>query len=310
VVKIKCEYVRRSWSTLPNKLNNICNKKIRKKVKILHLKNNDFEGVKNVIKLGQCKNKFLELDLIKLNENSSIELKTKDFEEVLVVQQGTCEVKTEDKNKKLLGKRSDVFNGKAEALYLPDGNTIKLYAKTDFKAVLCRARSNRKGNIVFLPSEKIFVESRGAYNWKREIHTIVGKDFPSQRIHVGETYNISGSWSGIPPHRHCNNNFPLETYTEEIYLFRTDPSKGFGILRIYDESEQYDELFTVKDEDIVFFEKGFHPVVGVAGCRIYYLWLMAGELKEIRSIDDPNFNWMQNAEKIFDEISTERIKYK
>jgi 5-deoxy-glucuronate isomerase len=271
-------------------------------ISIFHFKNEDFEGIKKVFDIGQYENNFLGLDIIKLKENSSVELQSDKFEAVLVVQEGICEIRINNQDKITVGKRMDVFEGKAEAVYIPDGDKVNLFTKTKFTAVFCKAKSNKKGNCIFIPSEKIFVETRGASNWKREVHTIIGQDFPSERIVVGETFNKSGCWSGIPPHKHDKQNLPWETYTEEAYLFRTKPKNGFGIFRIYDESEKYDELYTVKDEDIVFFEKGYHPVVGVPGCRLYYLWLMAGERKEIKSVNDSNYNWLSNMEYVLNDF--------
>ena len=51
--------------------------------------------------------------------------------------------------------------------------------------------------------------------------------------------------------------------------------------------------------------EGYHPVVAGPGYRLYYLWVLAGERRELLPKDDPNA-WLKNCEPIVKEIIGER----
>ena len=67
---------------------------------------------------------------------------------------------------------------------------------------------------------------------------------------------------------------------------------GFGVQIRYDEEGQ-EEAFLVRDDDIATIRRGFHPVVAASGYSLYYLWVMAGDGREMMPYLDPAHAWIQ-----------------
>ena len=80
---------------------------------------------------------------------------------------------------------------------------------------------------------------------------------------------------------------------EEIYLYRLDPPQGFGLQRIYSPESGRDEAVVVKDNLVVGLPSGYHPVAAAPGYRLYYLWLLAGESRQLIPYDDPDHAWVK-----------------
>ena len=89
---------------------------------------------------------------------------------------------------------------------------------------------------------------------------------------------------------------------EEVYFFRVKPSQGFGLQRVYTDSRSLDEAYTVENDDTVVLPEGYHPVVAGPGYRLYYLWILAGRQRILRPRDDPDHQWLKDAEPIIEEV--------
>jgi 5-deoxy-glucuronate isomerase len=48
----------------------------------------------------------------------------------------------------------------------------------------------------------------------------------------------------------------------------------------------------VHDGDVVAIPSGYHPVVAAPGYALYYLWVMAGEGRELAPYLDPQHSWV------------------
>jgi 5-deoxy-glucuronate isomerase len=83
---------------------------------------------------------------------------------------------------------------------------------------------------------------------------------------------------------------------EEVYLYRIDPPRGFGLQRIYSPDGGLDEPLVLKDRMAVGIRSGYHPVVSAPGYRLYYLWFLAGESRELIAYDDPDHAWVASGE--------------
>jgi 5-deoxy-glucuronate isomerase len=109
---------------------------------------------------------------------------------------------------------------------------------------------------------------------------------------VGETFNEPGGWSSYPPHKHDRHDPPAEVALQEVYHFRLQPRQGFGIQRMYSPERGTDEVLVVEDGDTVLIPFGYHPVVAAPGYRLYYLWALAGEGRDLRLREDPAHAWV------------------
>jgi 5-deoxy-glucuronate isomerase len=51
----------------------------------------------------------------------------------------------------------------------------------------------------------------------------------------------------------------------------------------------------VRDGDAVLLPYGYHPVSSPPGYRLYYLWAMAGEQRQLALYEDPAHRWIHDA---------------
>jgi 5-deoxy-glucuronate isomerase len=123
---------------------------------------------------------------------------------------------------------------------------------------------------------------------------MIGPEQPASRLLLGETINPPGNWSSYPPHRHDRHNPPEEAELEEVYLFKVDPPAGFGVQMLYDERGD-ERAFVVRDDDVAAIRHGYHPVVAASGYALYYLWVLAGQGREMMPRLDPDHAWVQDA---------------
>jgi 5-deoxy-glucuronate isomerase len=192
-----------------------------------------------------------------------------------------------------VGGRSDVFDGLGEAVYVPPN--VELGLTTDVTAVMALAEAPLDGRAPGRPrvirrADQRVAES-GKENWSRTIRTILGPGDDAGRLIVGETISPSGNWSSYPPHKHDRQAPPEEVALEEVYLYRVRPEDGFGVQIIYGEGEE--RALLVRDGDAVAIPSGYHPVVAAPGYELYYLWVMAGEGRELAPYFDPLHAWVQ-----------------
>jgi 5-deoxy-glucuronate isomerase len=111
---------------------------------------------------------------------------------------------------------------------------------------------------------------------------------------VGETFNPPGHWSSFPPHKHDGRNG--EPKLEEVYHYRIDPPQGFGYQTIYTNDGE-SITHQVRDRDTVLLPYGYHPVSAAPGYRLYYLWAMAGEQRELALYEDPAHRWIHEQQQ-------------
>ncbi len=116
-------------------------------------------------------------------------------------------------------------------------------------------------------------EARGEGTTARRVRTYVTEG----PLIVGETLNPPGGWSSWPPHRHEH---------EELYLYRFEPSNGFGVhVGFEDESGVIaDSPVIVRDGSIERITTAWHPVVAAPSCEMYYLWALAGDADTVATV--------------------------
>jgi 5-deoxy-glucuronate isomerase len=124
------------------------------------------------------------------------------------------------------------------------------------------------------------------------VHDIFVRDTHARRLMVGETFNPAGHWSSFPPHKHDGRNG--EPRLEEVYYFRIDPAQGFGHQLLYTNDGE-SVTHQVRDGDTVLLPYGYHPVSSPPGYRLYYLWAMAGEVRQLALYEDPAHRWIHDA---------------
>lgn len=238
---------------------------------------------------------LLSFSLLRLAARESFELDTGAQEYAVIFLSGVADLTADGQTYSELGGRTSVFGGKATGVYMPPGKDCRIVATSPAWLALCSAPSDSQGPVQVITPEEVQVNHVGNWNWRREVHNVIGANVPqAQRLVVGETFNPPGNWSSYPPHKHEMDNYPEEVRMEEIYHYRLNPPQGFGLQRVYTEDRSLDEVYCVEDGDTMLLPRGYHPVVAAPGYQLYYLWMLAGATdRRMKPKDDPNHEWVK-----------------
>jgi len=191
-----------------------------------------------------------------------------------------------------LGPRSDVFSQKSTSLYIGKGDNVHMTAASKAECIIVYAPAAKKTeNRIIHPSD-VGVREVGEDTYFRHVHDILSEEDVGERLLAGETFNRPGKWSSFPPHKHDVNNGSEETALEEVYFFKVAPENAFGIMHLYGhrDGEYKEQTIAVRNNDCVVIPYGYHPVCALPNTQLYYFWVLAGEKRQLRFSDDPQFS--------------------
>ena len=192
-------------------------------------------------------------------------------------------------------KRTSVFEQRATAVYLPPGSSVVLDATADaevaFTTTLGYELEDTGEEPTVMHPDGVVVQPRGRPGWQRDVHDVIADAVPARHLLVGETFNEPGQWSSFPPHKHDGGDG--EPVLEEVYYYRFDRPDGFGFQGLY-EADGYAEAVFLKHGSIVGIPRGYHPVCAAPGYRLYYLWALVGEHRQLALHEDPSHRWLNN----------------
>jgi 5-deoxy-glucuronate isomerase len=211
-------------------------------------------------------------------------------EGVLVVQSGAATVRV--RGQQFSVSRTDVFEERATAVYVPPGADLLLLPSSDFEAILFTTPAKTDAEPAIVQPADVRVNARGRDIYSREVHDLFVTDDRVSRLMVGETFNPPGHWSSFPPHKHDGRDG--EPVLEEVYYFRISPAQGFGQQMLYT-AEGECVAHVVRDGDTVLLPYGYHPVAAAPGYRLYYLWGMAGQQRKLALHEDPAHRWIHSS---------------
>ena len=187
----------------------------------------------------------------------------------------------------VLERRSN-FEDPPVAVYVGRGQKVTVLGKKAGELVIVECAAQKPGpvRIVRVSGQ----EERGKEGFRRTVYNLIDEKFPAERLLVGETFNQPGNWSSFPPHKH-DRVARGEKRLQEVYFFKVQPESGFGLIHLYD-YERLDETYAVRNNDVVWIPRGYHPVSAMPGHRLYYLWALAGDGRRLRWSTDPQFRWL------------------
>jgi len=192
--------------------------------------------------------------------------------------------------------RKGVFIDLPHVLYVPPGHSIEVEATADFEFSVGGAPAEGKYPLRLFTPADYKREVRGGDAARRQVHHILAPPLPAERLILYEVYVPGGRWSGWPPHSHDGYNGA--PYLDETYYFRFDPDYGFAMHRNYRVDTDFDEVFPLRNGDLVLVTQGFHSTATAPNCNMYFLNYLAGDLlDEARAtspVDDEAFAWAKN----------------
>jgi len=254
-------------------------------------------GFSNVVSKGEGGLKKVMFDLLKLESGNSYNGDTKLNESAFVILSGTCSIVGNGFRFEKIGRRKDVFSGKPTTVYLPSYTSYEIYAITDIEIGICSAESTMKYAPVLIGPDDVREVNLGVLNWTRKAFFIIDQNVNSEYLFIGETFIPAGNWA-FPPHRHDNDNLPLEVDMDEVYHFRINPETGFGIQISYTDDRSRDNAYLVRNGDTTILPDGYHPVGTSPVDSLYMLWIMAGEKRLFLSRPDDNYSWVIKRENL------------
>lgn len=256
----------------------------------------------SVFQPGEKGIQYLGLEVLRLAGGEGWIGEFADEEAALVVLSGKCSITVETKEKAQfdsVGGRGDMFGGSPHAVYAPRKSKVTINADTKLELAIAKAPCDEDREPALIQPDQVKVVSSGMANWRRDVRLVIPPGSPiSQRLIVGETYNPPGNWSGIPPHKHDENN-EVENFLEEFYLFKTKPADSYGVQLMYKGGEGQGHI--IGNDDVTVMLSGYHPTVASPGTGICYLWVLSGKDKAYDISIDPRFSWVGTAESVLKE---------
>lgn len=240
--------------------------------------------------------KHVGFEVFVLQPGERLSRHLKDREACIVLLSGTAKVTAGAASFAGVGGRSSPFEGKPEAVYVPADTPFAVEAEDALEFAVCSAPGGKSALAPrLIGQEQIGFEERGQGSNRRLVYNILPETEPAESLLVVEVITPGGNWSSYPPHKHDRDALPEESFLEETYYHRLNPSQGFAFQRVYTDDRTIDQTMAVEDGDCVMVPCGYHPVGAPHGYDLYYLNVMAGPKRQWCFKNDPAHDWIVNA---------------
>lgn len=182
-----------------------------------------------------------------------------------------------------VGERQYLFDGKPDSVYVPLHAEAKVTAVSEeLELYIAGGRASVEYKPFRVSPQEVDVVQYGSDDTKthRKIYHILGKQQEGMvdKLLLSELFTVgAGGWSGFPPHKHHVDRLPHETDHEEIYLFKFNPSHGFGAQFAYVNEDDFGPVYHIKDNSVILLDNSYHPVVAAPGYEMYYFTILVGK---------------------------------
>jgi len=269
-------------------------------------------GVYQSITAEKSKWKWLSFEARLMKKGEKWSFETGENEMVIVLLGGNFKVESNKGKWETLNGRKDVFSGVAHTLYLPINTNFTLTAVSEMLDIgygWCQAENEYEPKLL-LPENTPMVIF-GGDNATRQFNDLVPPGFGCSRIVSREVYTPSGNWSSFPAHKHDtrildNSGNLIEPQQDETYFYKFQKPEAYAIQQIYTKDEDnpaepLDEIYKVKNNEVVLIPRGYHPVVAAHGYHCYYLNFLAGTDQSLNNTPDSDHEWIYSSWKGKDE---------
>lgn len=228
-----------------------------------------------------------------LQAGQALSLAARTTETCLVLLSGKADIQAGTQVFTAMGERMSVFEDQApHAVYVTPGEAMQIKANTPVELAVCSAPAQGNYKTRHIAPAAMSRETRGQGSNTRHVCNILPQDEPADSLLVVEVKTPSGHWSSYPPHKHDVDNIPEESFLEETYYHRLNPSQGFCFQRVFTDDLSLDETLSVTDKCVVLVPRGYHPVGVPYGYDSYYLNVMAGPTRRWIFKNHPDHEWM------------------
>ena len=242
---------------------------------------------------------YVGFEAHELGAEESVTLESGDDREMcVVVLRGRVDLASGDETWHDIGNRDSVFDDVAPyAIYLPPASQLVVSAKSDCELAVARAPGAGRFPVRLITPDMCSIAHRGVGSNTRTVRNILFDNLEAESLLVCEVITPPGNWSSYPPHKHDRDAAPQETALEETYYHQVRPSQGFVFQRVYTDDRSIDETMSVENQDVVMVPRGYHPVGVPHGYESYYLNVMAGPSRNWIFHNDPDHEWILEADK-------------
>ncbi|NOI67539.1 5-deoxy-glucuronate isomerase [Vibrio sp. 99-8-1] len=238
---------------------------------------------------------------VKLKQGESFTHCISGYESAIVLAGGTCSIKVADKVFVNIGKRSSVWQGHPESVYVPVGMKAVITCESNSADIMIAGGVYDEVLEPFsVTQESVDMVQYGSDETKthRKIKHVLGQSNADKRgrLLVSELFTVgAGGWSGFPPHKHDEERPPMETNYQEVYQFRFNPDQGFGAQFLYEHEDDFGPVYHVRTGSVIAIDKGYHPSVAAPGYEMYYFTIIVGETsKSLIQHFDPHHEYQVN----------------
>lgn len=249
-------------------------------------------GKSEIYKIPEAGCKLVEIDMLRLADGEKKSYREEDREFGLVILGGKCTVTGEGFSYENIGARAAVFDGPATCVYIPRNTPFTVTGVGEVSVAVSKSPAFADHAPKLIRPEDVVIKDMGKPGWQRQAHFILDERTDADILYIGEAYVKGGQWASYPPHKHDDDNMPVEAATEEIYYYEFKRPEGFGIQRVYTKEGDVDEVYVVKSGDFVEIPRGYHPFHAAPGYDNYYLWIMAGKDRGFFMTTDENHKWL------------------
>jgi len=249
-------------------------------------------GKSEIITKANSSVDLIELDMVKLRDGETKKYSEQDKEYGLTILGGKCTVAGENFTFENIGKRKNVFDGAATCVYVPRNTEFTITAVGEVTIAVAKCPADRDFEPKLINAEDVIIKDLGKPGWQRQAHFILDERVDADIIYIGEAYVEGGQWSSFPPHKHDEDNMPVEANTEEVYYYEFEEPAGMGIQLVYTKEGDIDETIKVKSGDAVEIHRGYHPFACAPAGKNYYLWIMAGKNRGFFMTTDEDYAYL------------------
>jgi 5-deoxy-glucuronate isomerase len=237
---------------------------------------------------------------VKLKQGESYRYQLEDYESVVVLAAGNCDIKSAGEQFTNIGRRANVWDGEPASVYVPVKAEAIITCQSEEADILIAGGRYDKVLKPFVISDGDKAADSVQYGsddtkTHRKIKHILGQQNIDLRgrLLVSELFTVgAGGWSGFPSHKHDVERPPIETRFEEVYQFRFNPGIGFGAQFLYENEDECGPAYHVKTGSVIAIDKGYHPSVAAPGYEMYYFTIIVGaQSKSLRQHWDPHHEY-------------------
>ncbi len=236
---------------------------------------------------------YVGFDLHKFGKGEAVTGHDGARETCLVLVSGRARISAGGKDFGLLGERMTPFEGRPASVYVPADADWSVTAEGPVELAVCSSpgKPGARPARLIAPAD-CTQETRGKGTNVRYVTNILPETADADSLLVVEVITPGGHTSSYPPHKHDQDNYPVETLLEETYYHRINPPQGFAFQRVYTDDRSLDEAIVLEDGDTTLVPKGYHPCAATHGYDLYYLNVMAGPKRAWKFHNEPAHEWL------------------